>query len=290
VQRPAPFSERTTLPMDLAPAINAAAKDGQRVLVIWGRNAPEQTQRLWTVVQTPDMQRALAIDYRVVWVNVAEGPSAEGNLALTVPFGAKITPQAEHAWLTVLDDQGQVVAQSDARELLDARRPGQYSPLKLQDFLLQHRAVQPTAREALDGALAKARERNVGALVRFVDHGDAWAEKFEAFLARPEVAKIIERICVTTRLHGQRNEGAFDLLESTIPRGQGFPLYALFGPDGSVLARSQPEGGRNIGFPTTPSEIQAFLDLLDAGPGKLTEAERGELTALLKANAAGAGR
>lgn len=280
--RPAPFDERTTLPMDLTSACKRAGAAGQRVLVIWGRNGAERTPKLVSAVNLPDNLKLLALDYQVLWVNVGEGPSAARNLELASVFGVETTKDAEHPAMSIHGPDGLPVARTGVEAFGEADRPGNYSPLKFQDFITAHKPPQPPAQQLVDDAATKAKAESKAVFVRFYEYGDEWAEKFETLLALPEVAKIVSAHTVPVRLHVQRNAGTMDVLGRFMPRAESYPLYIVLDPGGKALAMSQPDGKANIGFPTDDQEIARFVELLGVGPSKLSGDEAAKLTQVLK--------
>ena len=285
--RPAPFDERVALPMDLTSACQRAGAANQRVLVIWGRNDSERITKLVAAVNLPDNLKLLALDYQVLWVNIAQGPNAARNLELAVALGVEISKDAEHAAMSIHGPDGLPVARTGVDSFGDTERPSNYSPLRFQDFISAHKPRQPAAQQLIDDALASAKARNKAVLVRFYELGDEWADKFEALLAQPEILKLVSAHAIPVRAHVQRNPGTMDLLARFMPKAESYPLYVLLDADGKAVAMSQPEGEANIGYPTDDQEIARFVELLSAGPSKLSPAEASGLTALLQAQRRG---
>jgi uncharacterized protein YyaL (SSP411 family) len=147
---------------------------------------------------------------------------------------------------------------------------------------------RPAAELVAEARAAAARDqRNV--LVEFGASWCGWCRRFEAFLADPDVGRIMHDHFVVVHLtaleSGDRkpleNAGATELLREMGGTG-GIPFYFVVDPAGKKLAdaNGMPDGG-NIGHPATAGEIDAFDRLLQRTAPRMTAAERARIRAHL---------
>jgi hypothetical protein len=265
--------------LDVSAAIEAAKKQadakGGRVLVVWAAD-PEamMTKSLVEAMQTEDVRKLLGLEFVVVWAEIGKSDQATKNRKLAKGFGADVKATDKHATLTVLDVAGKPLGAETTAVMEDASRPGAYSVLKIQDFLIPLKAPAPETRAMVDGAVAKAKAGGKGVLVVFGEWGNKWTERFRGWLAQPEVAKAMAPSIVVTHVELLRDKGAFEVMESLGGvKVQSLPWFAVLRSDGKVAGLSQTEKIPNIGFPTDDEEIGVFLDLLRKGNPGLSEAD-----------------
>jgi hypothetical protein len=268
-----PFNEEVDGRAAIKDAITKAKSGAKRVVIVWGQNGSANIGACKRVMDQLDTARLVAREFEPVWINIREGVYAEGNLSLTQVYETKITPASVHATLQVLDDTGVPVAQSSFSEFLDIHRAGEYSPVKVYDFLWEHKAVQPTAEQVIDEATKRAKANNAGVLVRFYEFGDPWAEKFEAFLTREDVRRVFASRFELAKVDIARNTGGADVMSRYSARPESYPWYLVLNVDGLPVAMSQPSGSPNIGFPTSDAEIGEFIKFVKAGSGMKTLAD-----------------
>jgi hypothetical protein len=158
--------------------------------------------------------------------------------------------------------------------MLDDVRKGQYSMLKIEDFLIPLKAPTPEAKALMDAAIARAKPASKGVLLVFGEFGNAWTNRFRDWLAQPEVERALAASTVVAHVELLRDKGAFELLESQGgKRIETLPWYSMLDSAGKVVATSQTEKTPNIGFPTDDGEIGGFLDLVRRGSPSLSEAD-----------------
>jgi hypothetical protein len=83
------------------------------------------------------------------------------------------------------------------------------------------------------------------------------------------------------------NAGADKLMASWGGARSGLPFMVFLDPKGKKLADSNAMGPKktNIGYPTAPEEIVAFLDLLKKTAPRMNEKERKQISDYLTQNA-----
>ncbi len=265
--------------LDVAAAIEAAKKQaaakGGRVLIVWAADPDgRDTQTLVETMRAEDIRKLMGLEFAVVWAEIGKSEHAAKNVALANTLDAQLKAGDQHATLTVLDVAGKPLGSKSAALMVDEMRPGAYSVLKIQDYLIPLRAPAPQARATMDAAVAKAKAENKGVLLVFGEYGNTWAERFRGWLAQPEVERALSSSTVVAHVELLRDKGAFELMESLGGvRVQSLPWFAVLGSNGKVTGLSQTEKTPNIGFPTDDGEVAAFLDLLRSGNPGLTEAD-----------------
>jgi hypothetical protein len=82
------------------------------------------------------------------------------------------------------------------------------------------------------------------------------------------------------------NTGGVDLMKEHGGEKSGLPFYAFIDANGKKIADSNvmPKG-MNIGYPASPEEIAAFMDLIKKTAPRLSEADRDKLKTYLVENA-----
>lgn len=154
----------------------------------------------------------------------------------------------------------------------------------------------PTAKAVLTKAQAQAKAENKKVWVIFTASWCGWCKKLDAFLADPEMSKLIKKNFVVIHLDvlesGEKkaleNEGGIDVMKSLSGENAGLPFSAFTEANGKMLInsnRTTTDPKTNIGYPAAPEEIAHFVKMLKSHAPRLTDAERGKIEAWLKANA-----
>jgi len=82
------------------------------------------------------------------------------------------------------------------------------------------------------------------------------------------------------------NAGGVDMMKEYGGEKSGLPFYAFLDVKGKKIADSNVmPRGMNIGYPGSPEEITAFMDLIKKTAPRLKEADREKLKAYLVENA-----
>ena len=138
----------------IAAAIEMAATDGIRVLVVWGSDDHALSLSYGDARKTPEVARAtfFSDEYKLVQVDVGH---ADKNVDLAKSYGATLTSASVPAF-TVLDDHGRPVAQTTGPELLSAAGRT-IDGSKLASFLKANQAPAPDDVARFDAGLKKAK-------------------------------------------------------------------------------------------------------------------------------------
>jgi hypothetical protein len=143
-------------------ALKAAAQGDIRVLINWGANDDDACAMFQQVMNGRGssnpayeaIRTKLSNEYRYVRVDVGR---LDRHLELAASYGVRLSA-GDLPHLTVLDNQGRVLAQQPGRGLAAAPGgPTAYDPEKIAAFLTQHQVAPVAADTLLAAALAEAR-------------------------------------------------------------------------------------------------------------------------------------
>ena len=105
-----------------------------------------------------------------------------------------------------------------------------------------------------------------------------WCHRLENFLARPEIAAILDRDFVVLKIDVDRMTRGKDVMKRFRPDDTGgIPWFAFLDSKGEKLATSDILNGQNVGYPFEPKEIDAFMSTLE---GQVRRIEPGQLARL----------
>ncbi len=151
-------------------------------------------------------------------------------------------------------------------------------------------AATSSASELLVAAKAQAQGQKKNVLVIFHASWCGWCKKLDAMLDSPEFKKTFEKSYVITHVdvleHADKkdleNAGGAELLAELGGENQGLPFFAVLSPSGAKLGDSMLLNKQNMGYPSAPNEVAAFMTLLKKTAPKMTEADRTQVEAFLR--------
>lgn len=128
----------------------------------------------------------------------------------------------------------------------------------------------PSADAVLTEARSKAANENKNVIVIFHASWCGWCRKMDASLNDPSVKNFFEKNYVIAYLTIQEledkkhleNSGAEKLNKKWGGENQGIPFWVIMDKDGSILADSQVQPGKNVGCPATNEEVAHFINVL----------------------------
>ncbi len=146
IQKPAPavrkvFNETADAKAQIVAAVDAVKADGTRVLVVWGANDDEASTAFPTALYSQELRKAMSDEFRLVTVDVGH---LDKNQDVAEKYAHLVAGALPH--LTVIDQNGRVLAEQSAREFL--AQPGSKSPfdsVKVAAFLAKYQAPPPPA-------------------------------------------------------------------------------------------------------------------------------------------------
>src|SRR5712691_7274113 len=133
-----------------------------------------------------------------------------------------------------------------------------------------------SADEVLVSAKEKASAEKKAIFLHFGASWCGWCRRLDAFLDRPDIKPVFAKYFVPVKLVVQENEknkslenpGA-DAFLKKLGGPDGLPFSAFLDAEGALIVNSK-RGGRNIGYPAQPSEIDWFLQMISKSAPKIS--------------------
>lgn len=257
------YDEKAVGSEQIAAALARAKRENRRVLVQWGGNwCP------WCVLlaelekKDGKISKELLYEYDVVKIDIGTWDHPK-HADLVEKYGADIKKSGV-PYLTVLDADGKVVVNqaTDALETGDATKPA-HDPAKVLDFLKAHEATPVAAQTVFDAALASAKKDGKRVFLHFGAPWCGYCHKLDDWLARPEIASVLDKDFVVVKIDQDRMPGGSEMLaRMRSDKDGGIPWFAFFDADGKMIVEGVNAKG-TIGFPTAPEEIDLFHSMLD---------------------------
>lgn len=270
----------------IAAAVAAAKKENRRVLIQWGANWCGWCTILHdTLKKDRGLAHEIQYEYDLVHVDVGQ---FDRNMDLAALYGAELKGNGI-PYLTVLDGGGKVLANQPTgpleRPVTPPTEPGGtidagYQLDKVGEFLKKFEAKPWQAEEVLQRGLSEAGAQHKAVFLHFGAPWCGWCHKLEDWMARPEVAALLDKAFVGVKIDVDRMPGGPEVLAKYNTKAAGgIPWFVFLSPDGKPIADSTaPEG--NTGFPYQDEEIAYFGTMLKKA--NLPEADIDALIASLR--------
>ncbi len=256
--------------VDVAKASERAKKENKRILLMFGFESCGWCHKLHDLfASNPEIRKTLSNEYLVVMVDIAS-PNAN---SLLETCKAALTPGERkktfgYPFLAVLDADAKVVKAQPTDVLEEGDH---HDPKRVLDFLTGSAAPYADAKIVLEEALSRAAAGDKRLFLIFGAPWCGWCHKLEDWLAQPEVAAILDREFVVTKIDIDRMNGGKEVMKHYRSTASGgIPWYSILDPKGKSLGTADGPDG-NIGYPLKPKEIDQFLTLVKSQSKNLDE-------------------
>jgi thiol-disulfide isomerase/thioredoxin len=253
-KRPSIYDEKADARELLEAGLKSARRDRTNVLVMLGGNWCGWCHKLHDVFERQKEIRALVRDeYELLMVDT----QAPGAAELMKEWGVETDKGVPH--LVVLDAEGKLVTRQETGSLEEGDH---HDPAKVKEFLAKNVAPRAEASSVVKDGIARAESEDKRVLLHFGAPWCGWCHKLDDFLARPEIAEIVEKDYVEVKVDTDRMAGGAEVLnEYREGKDGGIPWMVILDANGRTLATSDGEKG-NVGYPVEPHEIDHFLSMV----------------------------
>jgi len=265
------FNSRADARAEIEMALARARREHQRVLIVFGADWCPWCRKLHSLFsENRQIANLLKHEYQVVLVDVGR---RDRNMDIAAAHQVDLK-KSGIPFLTVLDRQGKLVVNQETGALEEGDR---HSPQKVMEFLNRWKAMPPPAPRVLADALLRARVEHKLAFVRFSAPWCTWCQQLEDFLARPEVARILEKDYVHALIDIKRMETGQELYWAYARQAHAtvLPWYVILDVGGKVLFAGN-------GFPATPEKREHFYQMVAFTARRASAADLAMLRRLLE--------
>ena len=273
---PSLFDPRADARGDIARAVERAARENRRALIVWGADWCSWSRGLHMLfTRNERLRREVAAEYEVVRVDVGRYDRNEELLASHgIDLGRTRIPV-----VTILDAEGNLLLSEDSGFLESpiGREQG-FDVVKVQEFLVRYRTTPRDAEASFSAGLAAASSSKKSLLVHFEVPLRASCRAFEEWIDSPDVRATLEKDFILLKIDTQRMTGGAALLARLRdPESEGLPWTAVFDPNGRLVGTSDTDGCRNVQFPQSDADIAHFGSMLMKGALRLFRSDIGSL-------------
>jgi len=261
-----PFGARA----DIAAALARASAENRRVLLIWSAT--------WSSGCTTFDKRCglnfhanyeRMYEYEVVRVDVGTR-KLDQNADLANYYGAEFEA-GSLPHLTVLDENGKLLANRPSRAFRDAKSHA-YDIPSLVEFLRSQHAPLRKAEEVFAATMAQAKATDRRVLLTFGAPWEFEGDRFDDWLAAPHVRSVLEKEFVIRKVDVDRTLGGRELWARLCPKDDFAPRFGAVDTTGVLQMNFVRSRARNTGA-QQKSEDAAFMELLARVSKSLTPAD-----------------
>jgi thioredoxin-related protein len=241
-------------------ALAKSKKENRHVLILWGSDASEDCMAFHkSVLSNPKIGKLLRYEYDIVRIDSSDQAKTQ---TLASRYGAKLSIDAV-LYLTVLDANGKPLANQNAMNLpIDGAATAEAGKDGLFEFLSTLQAKPIDANAVLNAALAQAKAENKLVFLHFGAPWCGWCHRMEDWMAKPEIAKLLNNAFVDLKIDTDRMVGGDELLKKYCEKQGGIPWFAFVSASDEVVVNSDGPKG-NVGFPSEDFEIEHFAAMLE---------------------------
>jgi thiol-disulfide isomerase/thioredoxin len=279
--KPSIYNKSADTTAAFAKATATAKHDDKRVLVMFGGDWCGWCHKLHELFKS-DGEIAKILNYEYVLLMV--DTEAPGAPAFLEKCKAALSPEDSQKvfgvpFLAVLDVDGKIVTaqRTDPLEEGDHHHPG-----RVKEFLTKWTVTPKDADLVLREGLSRAASEDKRVFLKFGAPWCGWCHELDNWMAKPEIAAILDRDLVTVRIDIDRMTSGKDVLKRYRPEEKGgIPWFTILDSKGTALGNSDgPQG--NIGYPFKPEEIAHFMSLVEKDCPRIEQGDRDKLLASLK--------
>ncbi|MCB9858021.1 MAG: thioredoxin family protein [Phycisphaerales bacterium] len=253
----------------IADALVEAKRDHKRVLLQFGANWCGWCHKLHNLCKADkDIAHELLYEYIVVAIDVDK---VDGE-----PHNAKVVRKYDNPTkhglpvLVILDEDGKHLHTQDTGKLEEGDH---HDPAKVLEVLRKWKASPPTADDELAAGLAKAKAEHKAVFVDFSAPWCGWCHRLDAYLRRPEIAKVFDSAFVSVKVDVDRFKGGKELNARYGGDKAGLPFFVFVDSDGKKIGDSIASPGGNVGFPVKEEEVAHFIAMVRKASPTLTDAQ-----------------
>jgi len=295
--KPDIFDSAADAKAQIAAAIEKAARENQRVLIMFGGNWCGWCRKLHGLfTDDKDIAKTLLYEYQLVMVDVGR---FDKNVDITGKYG--LDRKKGVPFLVVLDGDGKTLAGQETGSL---EAGDHHDPEKVAAFLDKWKAQPRDAEKTLADALARARGEGKTVLVHLGAPWCPWCRRLDDFLARKDIAEIIKSDVIDLKIDVDRMTGgktvakrlrktragspprispgdASQSLDLKAAEDDSLPWMVLLDDHGKTITTSDgPQG--NIGYPAEPEEISHFIAMLKKAGKRISSGQLAQVEKALK--------
>ncbi len=282
--RPAIYDKAADSKLQVEKATERAKKENKRVLLMFGFESCGWCHKLHELfASNAEIRKTLVNEYVLVMIDIG---SQNANSVLDT-CKAALTPEElkkgmGYPFLAVLDSSGKVV-QAQPTDVLE--EGDHHDPKRVLEVLTRFAAPQLDAKVVLEEAMSRAAAGDKRVFLTFGAPWCGWCHRLEDWFGEPEVAAILDRNFVITKIDIDRMKGGKDvMMQYRSSESGGIPWYTILDLKGKSLGTSDGPDG-NIGYPAKPKEIEQFLALVKSQSRHLGAPELEQLQRSLAAAA-----
>jgi thioredoxin-related protein len=262
--------------VQLTKAVERATHNDKRVLLMFGGDWCGWCHKLHGVFKNDEAVRQILFnEYELVTIDV-ESPNAAPLLTTCKEALSQdeLKKGVGYPFLAVLNAEGKVVTALRTDVLEDGDH---HDPKRVASFLDKWKVPPKDAKRVLDEALSRASSDDKRVFLTFGAPWCGWCHRLHDWMARPEIATVLDRDFVIARVDIDRMTGGKDVQARYQPKTSGgIPWFAILDARGKPLATSDGPRG-NIGYPGEPAGIDHFLKVVKAQGRRIDDHQLAEL-------------
>jgi thioredoxin-related protein len=244
----------------IAAAVERAQRDHKHVLIKWGGNWCGWCFKLHDVFKENETVQPIVFEeFELVLID------SQSNQDLMKSYGGKDRSYS-YPHLTVLDGSGKVLTNQETGSLEIGPK---HDPEKVAGFLKKWSHEREDAEDLLAAALKQAGSEDKTVFLQVGTPYCGWCKVLSGFMN--ERKQTFDQDYVYLKIDTMRMKDGEAVAERFRPaKASGVPWMVILDANGKVLTSSVgPQG--NIGYPSSPSEIEHFLTMLQATKKRLTD-------------------